>query len=102
VRKALAEPLRLIAANAGVESAIVAEKIRESKGNMGYNALTGVYEDMIKAGIVDPAMVTRAAIENAASIAGMLLTTESPVADKPKEDSGPSMPPGRGMGGMEY
>ncbi|MFH1676127.1 MAG: TCP-1/cpn60 chaperonin family protein, partial [bacterium] len=82
----------------GVEGAIVAEKIRESKKpNWGFNALTGEYEDMIKAGIVDPAMVTRAAVENAASIAGMLLTTESLVVEKPDDKPGPSMPPGGGM-----
>lgn len=102
VRKALAEPLKLIASNAGVEGAIVAEKIKDSKPNYGFNALTGVYEDMIKAGIVDPAMVTRAAVENAASIAGMLLTTETLIAEKPEEKSStPSVPSG-GMGGMDY
>ena len=102
VRKALAEPLKLIAANAGAEGAIVAEKIRTGKGlHYGFNALTGVYEDLVKAGIVDPAMVTRAAVENAASIAGMLLTTESLIAEKPEEKGPPAMPPG-GMGGMDY
>ena len=100
VRRALEEPIKLIAQNAGAEGAIVAEKVRHSKANFGFNALTGEYEDMIKAGIVDPAMVTRAAIENAASIAGMLLTTESLIAEKP--DASPAMPamPGGGMGDM--
>jgi len=103
VRRALEEPLKLIAANAGVEGAIVAEKIRQSKSaNYGFNALTGEYEDLVKAGIVDPAMVTRAAVENAASIASMLLTTESLIAEKPEDKSAaPAMPPGGGMGGMD-
>ncbi|HDS29871.1 MAG TPA: chaperonin GroEL [Firmicutes bacterium] len=101
VRRALEEPLKLIASNAGVEGAIVAEKIRSGKPNWGFNALTGEYEDLVKAGIVDPAMVTRAAVENAASIAGMLLTTESLVAEKPDDKPAPQMPPG-GMGGMDY
>ncbi len=101
VKKALYEPLKLIAQNAGAEGAIVAEKVKNGKTNFGFNALTGEYEDLVKAGIVDPAMVTRATVENAASIAGMLLTTESLVADKPEEKgAGPAMPPG-GMGGME-
>ncbi|MCK4785508.1 MAG: chaperonin GroEL, partial [Desulfobacteraceae bacterium] len=103
VKKALYEPLKLIAQNAGAEGAIVAEKVKSGKTNFGFNALTGEYEDLVKAGIVDPAMVTRATVENAASIAGMLLTTESLVADKPDEKgaaAGPAMPPG-GMGGME-
>jgi chaperonin GroEL len=102
VKKALGEPLKLIAQNAGAEGSVVAERIRDGKANFGFNALTGEYEDMIKAGIVDPAMVTRAAVENAASIAGMLLTTESLIADKPEKDKGPAMPPGGGMGGMDY
>ena len=105
VKLALPGPLRLIASNAGVEGAIVAERVRESKNtNFGFNALTNTYEDLIKAGIVDPAMVTRAAVENAASIAGMLLTTECLIGDKPEEKGGPAMPPGGmgGMGGMDY
>ncbi len=98
VRRALEEPIKLIAQNAGTEGAIVAEKIRNGKANFGFNALTGEYEDMIKAGIVDPAMVTRAAVENAASIAGMLLTTEGLIAEKPEDKpAGPAMPPGGGM-----
>jgi len=95
VKRALSEPLKLIASNAGVEGAIVAEKVLHAKANHGFNALTGEYEDLIKAGIVDPAMVTRAAVENAASIAGMLLTTESLVAEKPEDKpAAPAMPPG--------
>ena len=103
VRKSLEEPLKLIAHNAGVEGAIVVEKVKDMKNNEGFNAETMKYEDLVKSGIVDPAMVTRAAIENAASIAGMLLTTESLIAEKPDEKgSMPAMPPGGGMdmGGM--
>ena len=105
VMKALEEPLKLIAQNAGVEGAIVVEKVRDLKGNQGFNAESLKYEDLVKAGIVDPVMVTRAAIENAASIAGMLLTTESLVADKPDDKKESMMPPGggmEGMGGMGY
>lgn len=103
IRKALEEPLKLIAQNAGVEGAIIVEKVKEMKNHEGFNAETMVFEDLVKAGIVDPAMVTRAAVENAASIAGMLLTTESLIADKPDDKSSmPGMPPGGGMdmGGM--
>jgi chaperonin GroEL len=103
VKKALEEPLKLIAHNAGVEGAIVVEKVKESKGHEGFNAETMKYEDMVKAGIVDPAMVTRAAVENAASIAGMLLTTESLIADKPEDKKDmPAMPPGAGGMDMGY
>jgi len=98
--RALEEPLRQIAANAGVDGAVVAENVRKSEGNMGYNAVTGVYEDMVKAGIIDPTKVTRSALQNAASIAGMFLTTEAVITDIPKKDE-PAMPPmGGGMGGM--
>jgi chaperonin GroEL len=100
VRRALVEPLKLIATNAGVEGSIVAEKLKDAKLNYGFNAATGVYEDLIKAGIVDPAMVTRAAVENAASIAGMLLTTESLIAEKP-DDHGHNHGGGMGGGGMD-
>jgi len=85
VMKALEEPLRQIANNAGVEGSIVVEKVKTLDVNVGFNAVTGEYEDMIKAGIIDPAMVTRSALQNAASIAGMLLTTEVLVAEKPEE-----------------
>ncbi len=102
IRKALEEPLKLIAGNAGIEGAIVVEKVKEMKGNEGFNAETMKYEDLVKSGIVDPAMVTRAAVENAASIAGMLLTTESLIAEKPDDKKEmPQMPPGGGMG-MDY
>ncbi|MDG1277185.1 MAG: chaperonin GroEL [Algoriphagus sp.] len=100
VRQAIESPLRTIVSNAGGEPSVVINKIRENKGNYGYNARTDVYEDLFKAGVIDPTKVTRLALENAASIAALLLTTECVVADK-KEDS-PAMPPmgGGGMGGM--
>jgi chaperonin GroEL len=99
MRRAMEEPLRQIAANAGVDGAVVAEEVRKQTGNMGYNAATGVYEDMVKAGIIDPAKVTRSALQNAASIAGMFLTTEAVVTDIPKKEE-PMPPMGGGMGGM--
>jgi len=103
VRRALDEPLKLIAANAGFEGAVVLEKVKGMKGHEGFNAQTEKYEDLVKAGIIDPALVTRAALENAASIAGMILTTETLIADKPQEEKAPMMPPGGGgMGGMDY
>ena len=86
--KAIEEPVKQICANAGVEGAVVVENVKNAKAGFGYNALTGEYVDMLKAGIVDPAKVTRSALQNAASVAGMVLTTESVVADKPKEDNG--------------
>jgi chaperonin GroEL len=101
IRQAIESPLRTIVSNAGGEPSVVVNKIREHKGNYGYNARTDVYEDLFKAGVIDPTKVTRLALENAASIAALLLTTECVVADK-KEDSA-SMPPmggGGGMGGM--
>ena len=101
VMRALEEPMRCIAANAGVEGSIVVEKVRTAKNkNYGYNAQSGVYEDLVAAGVIDPTKVTRAALQNAASVAGLLLTTECVVVEK-KEDE-PSAPPmpGGGMGGM--
>lgn len=101
IRKALEEPARQIAINAGAEGSVVVEKIKTLVKGFGYNAATGEYEDMIKAGIVDPAKVTRSAIENAASIASLLLTTEAVVADIPeKEKAAPAAPGMGGMGGM--
>jgi chaperonin GroEL len=99
VRKALEEPARLIAQNAGAEGAIVVEKIKEGKGAFGFNADTEVYEDLIKAGVVDPTKVTRIALENASSIAGLLLTTEALVTEIPEAEkpAAPPMPPGGGM-----
>ncbi|MCW2277774.1 chaperonin GroEL [Heliophilum fasciatum] len=101
IRRALEEPLRQIANNAGYEGSVVVEKVRNLPKGQGFNAATEVYEDMIAAGIVDPAKVTRSALQNAASIAAMLLTTEAIVADKPEKKEAPAMPPGMdGMGGM--
>jgi chaperonin GroEL len=100
IRFAIESPLRTIVANAGGEGSVVINKIKENKGNFGYNARTDVYEDLFEAGVIDPTKVTRLALENAASIAALLLTTECVVADV-KEES-PAMPPmgGGGMGGM--
>jgi chaperonin GroEL len=104
LRRALEEPLRQIAQNAGVDGSVIVEEVKKNTGSFGYNALTGVYEDMVKAGVIDPTKVTRSALQNAASIAGMFLTTEAVVTDLPKKDE-PAMPPmgggmGGGMGGM--
>jgi chaperonin GroEL len=99
VRRAVEEPLRQIVANAGGEGSVVVQRVREGKGDFGYNALTDVFENLYKAGVIDPTKVTRVALENAASIAGMLLTTEAVVSDI--EEDSPSMPSmGGGMGGM--
>ena len=86
VRRAIEEPLRQIAANAGEEGSLIIEKVRELKGNHGYNAATGVYEDLLAAGVIDPTKVVRCALQNAASVAGLMLTTEALIADKPKDD----------------
>ena len=100
VVKALEAPLRLIAENAGEEGSVVVNHVKTEKNGMGFNAMNGKYEDMIKAGIIDPTKVTRTALENAASISALLLTTEALVADKPeKKDAAPAMP-GGGMGDM--
>lgn len=100
VRRALEEPLRQIAENAGLEGSVVIEHVKEAAPGVGFNALTEEYADMVKAGIVDPLKVTRSALQNAASIASMLLTTEALIAEIPeKKDNMPPMPPG-GMGGM--
>src|SRR6478752_454435 len=103
VKRALEEPLRQIVANAGIEGSIVVQKIKEGKGDFGFNARTEKYENLYKAGIIDPTKVTRVALENAASIAGMLLTTECVIADKPepKGAAAPAGMPGGGMG-MDY
>ena len=101
VRRAIEAPLRQIMVNAGLEGAVVLQKVREGKGDYGFNARTGVYENFFEAGVIDPAKVTRVALENAASIAGMFLTTECVITEK-KEENAPAMPaPGMGgMGGM--
>ncbi|MCF8243931.1 MAG: chaperonin GroEL [Saprospiraceae bacterium] len=101
VRKSLEAPVRVIAENSGQEGSVVFQKVLESKGAIGYNARTDIYEDLKKAGVIDPTKVTRVALENAASIAGMVLMTECVISDKPEKDAGHShMPPGGGMGGM--
>jgi chaperonin GroEL len=99
--RALEEPIRLIANNAGQEGSIVVAKVRESKDdNFGYNAQTDTYEDLVEAGVIDPTKVTRTALQNAASIAGLLLTTECVVVEHPEEDKAPGGMPGGGMGDM--
>ena len=103
VRRALEEPLRIIVANAGIEASIVVQRVKEGKGDFGYNARTDVFEKLLAAGVIDPTKVSRVALEHAASIAGMLLTTECVIAEKPKKEE--PMPHGGGapgMGGMDY
>jgi chaperonin GroEL len=102
VRRALEEPIRQIAENAGFEGPVVVQKVKEGKAGFGFNAETEKYEDLVKAGVIDPTKVTRIALENASSIASLLVTTEALITDKPEEDKAamPPMPPGGGMGGM--
>ncbi|HBQ60724.1 MAG TPA: molecular chaperone GroEL, partial [Balneolaceae bacterium] len=111
IRRALEAPLRTIANNAGAEGAIVVQKVLEGQDAFGYNARTEVYEDLIKAGVIDPTKVTRTALQNAASVAGLMLTTEAVISDKPSkgddddDNGGGGMPGGMGggmpgMGGM--
>ena len=104
VKRALEEPIRQIVHNCGIEGSIVVQKVKEGKADYGFNARTEVYENLLKAGVIDPTKVTRIALENAASIAGMLLTTECVVADKPKKEEAHANPGGGapGMGGMDY
>ena len=102
VRVASEAPLKQIAVNAGLEGGVVVEKVRGLEKGQGLNAASGEYEDLIKAGIIDPVKVTRSALQNAASIAALFLTTEAVIADKP-EKSAPAMPGGDGgMGGMDF
>jgi chaperonin GroEL len=101
VRRAVEEPTRQLADNAGKEGALVVEEVKKRKGNEGYDVSADEYTDLVKAGIVDPTKVTRTALQNAASIAGLLLTTEALVTEIPEKEKTPSMPPG-GMGGMDY
>ena len=96
-------PAKQIVDNAGDDGAVVVGKLLESKDYAyGYNAQTGEYGDLVKAGIIDPTKVVRTAIQDAASIAGLLITTEAMIAELPKKDSGPAMPGGGGMGGMDF
>ena len=99
IRRAIEEPVRQIVANAGLEGAVVVQKVKEGKGDFGYNARTDRYENLFETGVIDPAKVTRVALENAASIAGMFLTTECVIAEKP-EPAAPAAPAAPGMGGM--
>jgi chaperonin GroEL len=104
VRRAIEEPLRQLADNAGAEGALIVEEVKKRKGNEGYDVAKGEYVDLVKAGIVDPTKVTRSALQNAASIAGLLLTTEALITEIPEKEKAPAMPPGGmgGMGGMDY
>jgi chaperonin GroEL len=99
VRRAIEHPLKQLCANAGIDGGVVAKQVIEGKGNYGYNVATDKYEDLVKAGVVDPTKVTRTALQNAASVAGLLLTTECVITELPeKKDSAPAHPPG----GMDY
>ena len=100
VRKAIQEPLRQICRNAGFEGAVIIEKVKEGKEGEGFNAATGEFEDLIKSGVIDPKKVTRIALQNAASVASLLLTTEAAIAEKPEEKKDTPPMPGGGMGGM--
>jgi len=101
LKRALEEPVRQIAYNAGEEPSVVVDKIKKEKDvNYGFNALTGEYEDLVKGGIIDPTKVTRTALQNAASVAGLLLTTETLITDIPEPKNEAPMPGGGGMGGM--
>jgi chaperonin GroEL len=103
IRRALEAPIRFIAENAGVEGSVVVDKVKHEKGAFGYNAQTDVYEDLMKAGVIDPTKVARTALENAASISALMLTTEAVITDKPEKDKGgPQMPPGGGGYGDMY
>ena len=103
VRKAIQSPVRQIAENSGVEGSVVVGKLTD-KGdpNFGFDAQSGEYKDMVAAGIIDPTKVVRVALQDAASVAGLLITTEAMVGDKPEPKGAPGMPPGGGMGGMDY
>src|SRR5690606_16701530 len=103
VRRALQAPVRQIAENAGVDGAVVAGRLLDQKDkNFGYNAQSGKYEDLVKAGVIDPAKVVRTALQGAASVAGLLITTEAMVAERPEKAGAPAMPPGGGMGDMGF
>src|SRR5438477_1700519 len=102
VRRAIEEPTRQLADNGGAEGALVVEEVKKRKGNEGYDGAADEYTDLVKAGVVDPTKVTRSALQNAASIAGLLLTTEALVTEIPEKEKTPPMPPGGGMGGMDY
>jgi chaperonin GroEL len=100
VRRALEEPLRMIVQNAGGEGSVIVAKVLSEKQNVGYNAETNVYEDLVASGVIDPAKVVRTALQNAASVAGLMLTTETLITDIPEKKEAPAGMPGGGMGGM--
>ncbi|MBX5484815.1 MAG: chaperonin GroEL [Myxococcaceae bacterium] len=101
IRRALEEPLRQIVANGGMEGSVIVNKVKEAKGSQGFNAATGAFEDLLAAGVIDPAKVSRTALQNAASVASLMLTTEAMVAERPKEETAPAgAGVGGGMGGM--
>jgi chaperonin GroEL len=100
VRRALEEPTRQIIANTGLEGSVIVKELKERGGNIGFNAATEVTEDMYASGIIDPAKVTKCAIQNAASIAGLMLTTEALISEIKEKEKAPAMPGGGGMGGM--
>jgi len=102
VRRAVEAPLRELASNAGVEGSLIVQEVKRRKGNDGYNVATGAYEDLVKAGVVDPKKVTRSALQNAASIAGLMLTTEALITDIPEKKEKPGGDPHHGGGGMDY
>ena len=102
VRRAIEVPLRQISANAGEEGSIVVQKVRDGKGSFGYNAATGEYQNLVKAGVIDPAKVVRTALQDAASVASLLITTEALVAEKPKKPAAAPAAPGGGMGDMDF
>ncbi|PWV52294.1 MULTISPECIES: chaperonin GroEL [Nocardiopsis] len=102
VRRAIAEPLKMIAVNAGLEGGVVADKVKNLEPGFGLNAATGEYTDLFKDGVIDPTKVTRSALQNASSIAGLFLTTEAVIADKPEKASAPAGDPTGGMGGMDF
>jgi chaperonin GroEL len=101
VKRSIEFPLRCLAQNAGVEGSLIVQEVKKRKGNDGYNVATGEYEDLVKAGVVDPKKVTRSALQNAASIAGLLLTTECLITEVPEKEK-PAAPAGHGPGGMDY
>ncbi len=100
IARAIEEPLRQIANNAGFEGSVVIERVKAEKGSFGYNAEKNEYEDLFAAGVIDPTKVVRLALQNAASVAGLMLTTEAMIAEKPEEKAETPMPGGGGMGGM--
>ena len=101
IRRAIEEPLRQIAANAGHEASVVVNEVRKAKGGNGFNARTEVYEDLLKAGVIDPAKVVRTALQNAGSVAGLMLTTQALIAEEPEKDDGGAAA-AAGMGGMGF